>query len=391
VPVIRGSLAGIVACVVLLGYTPRTQPAFYSLLVIFVVVYVVARGEELFGALLDYLASRTLRWKWMFILWAIASLFWSTRGVGTEDRAITLIEIQVLGLVFFDAAKHLGQARWILTAVLASCAVGVGQALTTGIGAAGLRLEGMHGNPNILGIVLLTGLAVFYASADGGSGWLRRALWHTVSLGLLFGVALTSSRKAIMGAALLWAVAIIRRGTRKRLVAHAASAVAVGSVLIFAVPLVRAYWQMIVVRVSSMFFNVGSMASVDLSFAQRVRLVGEGVRFMAESPIVGRGLDTFYWLSAEDAYAHNNMVELGVSLGLIGLVMFYGFYAALFFGAAKRVNRDQPVGRFLLLLIPMMVFLDLGHVSYYMKLPALLMITGAGWLERPAANVRPGQ
>ena len=64
---VRASLSGMVAAVVLLGHMPSTQPAFNVVLSACLVVYLLARGEELVAALLDYLTSRTILWRWAFV------------------------------------------------------------------------------------------------------------------------------------------------------------------------------------------------------------------------------------------------------------------------------------------------------------------------------------
>ncbi|MCK5596386.1 MAG: hypothetical protein KAJ04_02965, partial [Candidatus Eisenbacteria sp.] len=84
---LKGSLTGVVASVVLLGYVTETQLAFYALIGVSLAVYLLARGEELVGALLDYLTSGKILWRWAFVVWAILSLLWTTRGRLSVDRA----------------------------------------------------------------------------------------------------------------------------------------------------------------------------------------------------------------------------------------------------------------------------------------------------------------
>ena len=75
-------------------------------------------------------------------------------------------------------------------------------------------------------------------------------------------------------------------------------------------------------------------------------------------------------------------VALGVSLGVVGIVLYYGLHAALLWRASLRQNRGEVLGRFVLLFVPLMILLDLVTVSFYMKLPTLLLITCAGWVCR---------
>jgi O-antigen ligase len=380
--VTRGSFTGIVGCVVLLGYTPRTQPYFYNLLAVFSIIYVLARGENLFRSLLAYLTSRTLMWRWAFLAWAIASLFWSSRGGVTIDRAVTLIEIQILGLLFFDAAKYLGQTRWILSTVFVCSAAGAAFALAEGIAAGDLRPRGFFGNTNVMALISLIGLAAFYSGAALGDSIRRRMVSHVLGLVLVAGIVSSACRKGIAGVPFLWAGAALFTRTRARAALAAGLTLLVGSGLLGAVPTLRAYWYMSLSRMLAATSSMSSLAGIDRSFTQRVRFIRKGISLMAESPLIGRGLDSFHWLSVEGMYAHNNYIEIGVAVGLIGLALFYGFYAALFISSSRSENRRTPAGRFFLLFIAVTALLEVGFVSFYMKLPALLLITCAGWVER---------
>jgi O-antigen ligase len=97
-------------------------------------------------------------------------------------------------------------------------------------------------------------------------------------------------------------------------------------------------------------------------------------------------LDTFRWLSGEGTYAHNNVVELGVALGVVGIVLYYGFHFSILGAAARARRSDDFVWRFIAIAVPTLLFLDIAVVSYASKLSTLLLIMSAGWLERNAAR-----
>ena len=129
-------------------------------------------------------------------------------------------------------------------------------------------------------------------------------------------------------------------------------------------------------------FSLGSAADVSLSFLKRIRFVREGVALIAEAPLAGRGLGTFRWLSDEGTYAHNNFVEIGVSLGIVGVVLYYGFHFSLLATSVRDRHRGRLVGRSTIIVVLTFLLLDMAAVSYTDKLSTLLMITLAGWLER---------
>jgi hypothetical protein len=165
---LKVSIVGIIAGVVLLGYVPATRPHMYAVVGLCLVLYLLARGSALLRAIASYAAADVLLLRWAFVLWALASLFWVGRGGEAAERAVTLIEIHMVGAVVFDAARNLGHARWILAVVFVSTAVGGFYSLATGSLVGASRLEGAYGNPNTLAVTSLVGLAVFYAGIDLG-------------------------------------------------------------------------------------------------------------------------------------------------------------------------------------------------------------------------------
>lgn len=382
----RWSLAGIAISVVLLGDTTATQPHFYALMGVSVVVYLVARGELLFAAALHYLTSRTTAWRWAFVVWALLSLLWTSRGGGSADRAMTVLEIQIVGLVFFDAARNLGQTRWILKTVLACTVFGAVYAVASGDPAIEKRLAGVYRNPNTLGIIAVTGLAIYCAGINEIKHKLALAGSHLVALFLVVGILASSSLKGLAGGAFVYVVGMFFRKTRARIAVLVATGGAVAVALVSTIEPLRLLWVHSLHRLELTMATFGSSAEVSQSFMERARFIRKGVAFIAEAPVFGRGLGTFSWLSGEHTYAHNNFIEVGVSLGVIGLVLFYGFHASILARVFRDHHRDSFVGRFTIIIVLTTLLLDVASVSYTSKLTTLLMITCAGWLERSGAG-----
>ena len=352
---LRISIAGIISGAVLLGYVPATRPYMYAVLAACIVLYFLARGGEFVRAIVSYATADVLLFRWGFVLWALASLFWVGRGGGSAERAVTLVEIHAVGAIMFDAARNLGRARWILEVVFISAAVGALYSLAAGSPMGTSRLEGAYGNPNTLAVTSLVGLAVFYSGIDlGRSAW-RCAISHVFAAGLMVAVLASSSLKGIVGLVFIWTLGFLNRGGRRRVSIQLALAVVIWGVLIRSVDVFQVYWDRTFYRAAAALVSVSTSVSFGQSLVKRARFIGKGIDLITRSPVVGHGLDSFRWMSGEQTYAHNNYIDVGVALGLVGLVLFYGFYARLFLGALRVRNRQLPVGRFLLLMIPMMM------------------------------------
>ena len=381
-------LAGTVAAVVLLGYMPSTLRIFYVVLAGSAGLYIAARGEGLLHSLLTYFHSGLLRWRWAFLLWAAASLFWSSRAGFGVERVVTMIEIHLLGLVLYDAARTRGRAVWTLKAIFIIATIGCVYALADGTMTASGRLVGAYGNPNVLAMMALAGLALFCAGVDVGERAGARFLSHVMALCLLAGVVASSSRKGILGAFIIWGLGALHRGTRGRTLTHIAIGAGVGGLFVLMSEQARLYWQMVQGRVTGVLATLANMGGPDNSIVERSTFIRDGVRLISESPVFGHGLEAFRWLAGDGSYAHSNFIELGVSLGFVGLILYYGLHAAVVMKALASNERASVVRAVILILLPMIVVLDLAVVSYYMKLPVLLAILCAGWLDRSADERR---
>ncbi len=374
---LKGSVTGVVASVVLLGYTTETMTVFYALISVSLVVYVLARGEELVGAFLDYLTSGRVLWRWAFVVWAILSLLWTTRGPLSVGRAITLVQIQVVGLVFYDAARNLGLSRWILNTVFACAVIAAVQALAVADLTNVERLAGLYASPNMLALLCVIALAVFISVATR-----RRSVvaMYAAALILLVGIVATASLKGMLGLLLVCGLGAGLTASRVRSATFVGVAAGIGAALVAFVEPLRSVWEHALYRVD--MATIGASVGVNRSTVERARFIKKGLLLIGEAPLFGKGLETFRWLSNEGAYAHNNMVELGVALGLVGVVLFYGFHISIL-GAAARLRRtDEFVWRFIVIAVPTLLLLDIAVVSYAFKLSTLLLIMSAGWLER---------
>jgi O-antigen ligase len=386
---LRASLTGVSASVVLFGYITETSMAFYAVMSLSLVVYLLARGEELAAALVDYLTSKHVFWRWAFVVWAILSLMWTTRGRLSVDRAITLVEIQIVGLIFYDAAKNLGLSKWILNTVLVSAVIAAVHAVVTEDPTVVTRHSGLYASPNVLGMFSVIGLAVFVASSPRRRGALAAIGLYVCGFLLLLGIVASSSLKGMMGLALVSVLGMVFAASRPRAVTFVSVAAGVGALLIAAFEPLRLIWNHALWRAEMALASGGTSVSESHSVIERARFIQKGLSLLGESPIIGRGLDTFRWLSSEGTYAHNNVVELGVALGIIGIVLFYGFHVSILVSAGRRWRTDDFVWRFIAIAVPTLLLLDIAVVSYASKLSTLLLIMCAGWLERTREDRAP--
>jgi O-antigen ligase len=380
---LRVSTAGIAGSVVALGHVTSTLPLFYAVMAACLMLYVLARGPEMFRSVFDYLTSNLMVWRWAFLIWALLSLMWTARGSMGISRAITLVEMHAVGLVFYDASRRLGLARWILTTVFIVAALASMHAIitedpTTTAG----RLTGLFANPNTLAIVGVIALAIFSSGLLASGNLWANVGTYTGAIVLLIAVLASASLKGLAGTMSVAVIGTFLPGVRRRIWTLVGGVALAMITLVSTLAPLREYWDQAVRRVDLTVTTIGLAVGTNVSFVERARFIRKGAVLMAESPLFGQGLESFRWLSGEGKYAHNNYIEIGVSLGIVGLILYYAFPLAILFSSARERNRDPDVRRFLMIAIPTLMLLDMAFVSYATKLVSLTTIMLAGWVDR---------
>lgn len=249
-------------------------------------------------------------------------------------RAVQFTVLVVLGLVvawesrrdgLFLPATWLRLRRTIVGAVLFAVAA---SAVLGSVGATdvtGWRYSWFSIHPiptaGLLGLAIIMIASAFLASPDP---MLRRSVAKgaaiVVGLGLVGLLVATRSRAALAGtaAALLCTLLLSRRHQARK-----KAALAVAAVLILAIALVL---QGIGGQELASVVTRGQTAEQITSLSQRTDLFKIGIDLFRERPLFGHGyliagpiFSTYYDWAGE---AHNLLVEIGVSMGFVGFVVF---------------------------------------------------------------------
>src|SRR5699024_11610138 len=96
-----------------------------------------------------------------------------------------------------------------------------------------------------------------------------------------------------------------------------------------------------------------------------MNMINAGITFFEERPLFGHGIDSFRQLYfnyvGDYRYSHNNYVELLVSVGVFGTVIYYfGLLSVL----KKSFNKTNPYLIFPFVVIATILIIDYGLVSY---------------------------
>lgn len=116
----------------------------------------------------------------------------------------------------------------------------------------------------------------------------------------------------------------------------------------------------------------GETSSIDSSMVTRLSLIDKAKQAIQLSPYTGWGLDNFsYLFNKGENYTHNNFLEILVSSGLIGFVIYYAKYVYIIISLAScrkfaDVANKKNIDIFLTLIFVMIV-LEYWQITYYTR------------------------
>ena len=137
----------------------------------------------------------------------------------------------------------------------------------------------------------------------------------------LYGVVLSASRGAflaLISIILLWSLLCLVGSSRFKFMP------VIGALLL----LVLSYWtyQFIVKETYMGVRYTKATEMEDGSTLERYNLITTGLRVFRANPLWGCGLGQFGLASGSGRYAHNDLIEISVSTGLPGLLLYYSVY-----------------------------------------------------------------
>lgn len=106
----------------------------------------------------------------------------------------------------------------------------------------------------------------------------------------------------------------------------------------------------------------------------RFEMIDRGWTAFLESPLVGKGTGHSYLLFG--TYSHNNFIELLMSYGAVGFLLYYSLYIPLFFLLARQIKKGDMKAVYFLTFMLLQILLGVGWVNYYER-TVQIMVAGA--------------
>lgn len=118
-------------------------------------------------------------------------------------------------------------------------------------------------------------------------------------------------------------------------------------------------------RIESLFNVFMGKGEIDNSSLIRINMIKDGINYFFEKPFLGYGIDSYRYMSYYETYSHNNYIELLVSLGVFGTILYYFIYGYIFIKVIKIKTENINISFLLLKNSTIPLIVDLGTVSYY--------------------------
>jgi len=119
----------------------------------------------------------------------------------------------------------------------------------------------------------------------------------------------------------------------------------------------------------AVFSGADALSSEDGSISSRTQMIVSGLKLIAQHPMFGIGLDNFRSASGADTYSHSNPIEVVVSTGIVGGVLYFGIYAVLLLRLFKIRRRATSRASASAMICSVLAFMlmDITHISFSEK------------------------
>jgi putative inorganic carbon (hco3(-)) transporter len=337
--------------------------------------------SDLLIAAYAFLALPTLRtvrgvWSWWHL--AVPLVIWFNLGramLGINgasrhaflEKAVGILVLLVTYRCLVDYMGTFERVRAVLRAFLYGCLLNAGLSLVTFLGEKlGIfhvpmvnepytlsRPSGLLIDPNAFGGLMATALVLHGVTAAGGTPLMSRRAGRLATLCFPLALALTFSRSAWIGAFLgLVAVAVAQPRLVRRMLAPLV--VPVGLVL-----------PVLLVNLP----NASGLAARPGQVTARLDILSKAVSDFAGSPLDGIGLGVYE--QRHGVIVHNTAVWFLTEMGIIGLVVFLGFFLLHVRRATWLVTRGPAVswvvGAALLAAMLVGLGVSLGIEAFYQR------------------------
>ena len=233
----------------------------------------------------------------------------------------------------------------------------------------GIRIgESASGNVNTVGTYLtFFSVPIFYEIFYKK----QKKLIPIAILEIIF-VLLTGSKKALLlTGVLLITLYIIKKGVKVKNMIFIILTILVTSILLIKIPFFHDIIGFRIVDALGTFgFNIEG-AHYSYSTSVRIKMYSAVPSLFIKHPFIGGGWGFFQTFSGFNVYSHANYIEILITFGLIGFVLYYSFFTKLVIEMFKLIKSKKEIVPFCYIL---MLFINDFLVITFCQIPLCYFI-----------------
>lgn len=244
----------------------------------------------------------------------------------------------------------------------------------------GIDTLGSNWNANDVGMKLCIGFSLsLYFMLSDKSKILQKIFYLLCAMFFMIIALFTGSRKAVFMLAIIFFLLFWFRAKKNRALVFLILAL-VGIVFIILTMRIPALYDVLGSRMESLFKELMGYTTSEGSFDTRANMIKLGLEWFGERPIFGYGLNNFRVLYSEigrATYSHNNFIEMLISGGIVGFVIYYSAYVYLFTKLIKfAFTKRDSIAIILSVICIALLILQVAMVSYYSTADNVLIMLG---------------
>jgi O-antigen ligase len=233
--------------------------------------------------------------------------------------------------------------------------------------------ESLFGNANVFALVIMLALMCSTWLVVYNEGFIKYVffIFLATEAYMLF---LSGGRKYVLVSALFIYLLLILKKDKK------GKSKQIQYTVLFMIIVAIGYWS--IINIPQLYNTVGyrmeGLFSLFTGERQnklhedmvRQNMIVLGLEFFAQRPALGYGMDNYTLLFGEAfgryTYSHNNVIEMLVNYGVLGLVAYYSFYVFLIYKLWIIKVDETKIRDFFLAFMICLIPLEMGIVSYNM-------------------------
>lgn len=319
-----------------------------------------------------------------FIAYSFLSAVWSWDSSQTISRSLTVLLVFICMSVIYLAYEERGSVEGLFYAIMLSGVIislysirvfGLTSLrMATSIGA---RLEGddFYANVNSIGMWMSLCAVVFVYHVLNT----RFRLWYLTGLLPLFIIAVTQSRTALIEMLFGVLLVVYIKASDSPSISKKITNILLGFTGLVIILFFASQLKMFSGINERMRSMLGLSTQIrERSTSLRQEMINVGLRQFSRSPFIGIGFGSTHVLTRQylglNTYLHNNFIEVLVSGGIIGFVIYYAMYLYVIKSLLRLKSFGNSDVKLCLCLALTQLISDYGTVSFYKKATYVVLV-----------------